>query len=102
MRRCVPRTAPAYAYTLFYESERHRARLTQRIRARFPTAVFTEGAGCFYAAVEIADDLSLLPWIRTFHPWICIAADASPCLARRMRDDAEEALKNYGIQPALS
>ena len=114
---CMERVAPAkpicaaacpappphtLTLTLFYESERHRARLTQRIRARFPTAVFTEGAGCFYAAVEIADDLSLLPWIRTFHPWICIAADASPCLARRMRDDAEEALKNYGIQPALS
>lgn len=85
-----------------YDDERGRDRLIYRIREHEPKAtIHDDGLGTLHVALETVDDLKLMPWLRTFYPIVRVEKDGPAHLAERMKIDIEEALKHYGIRPAL-
>ena len=86
-----------------YDDERGRDHLIYRIREHEPeAAIHDDGLGTLHVTLETFDDLKLMPWIRTFYPIVRVEKDGPAHLAERMKIDIEEALKHYGIRPALS
>ena len=85
-----------------YDDERGRDHLIYRIREHEPKAVIRDdGLGTLHVTLETVDDLKLMPWLRTFYPTVRVEKDGPAHLAERMKIDIEEALKHYGIRPAL-
>lgn len=85
-----------------YTDERSKERLLYRIQEHEPEAVLKDdGKGTIQCTLSVVDDLKPLPWLRTFYPNVRIEEDGPAHLKKRMRDDIEEALKNYGICPTL-
>ena len=86
-----------------YADEFGKERLLYRIQEHVPEAVFEDdGGGTISCILPVVDDLKLMPWLRTFYPNVRIEQDGPARLKKRMCDDIEEALKNYGICPTLS
>ena len=85
-----------------YDDERGRDHLIYRIREHEPKAVIRDdGLGTLHVTLETVDDLKLMPWLRTFYSTVRVEKDGPAHLAERMKIDIEEALKHYGIRPAL-
>ncbi|WP_333686200.1 WYL domain-containing transcriptional regulator [Mitsuokella jalaludinii] len=85
-----------------YDDERGRDHLIYRIREHEPKAVIRDDSlGTLHVTFETVDDLKLMPWLRTFYPTVRVEKDGPAHLAERMKIDIEEALKHYGIRPAL-
>ncbi|MFV0636973.1 helix-turn-helix transcriptional regulator [Mitsuokella sp. WILCCON 0060] len=103
----VPRleeTAPHDMQILFtYTDKASKKHLLYRIQEHAPTAVLEDDEqGTIRCTLSVVDDLKLMPWLRTFYPHVRIEKDGPAHLKERMRDDIEEALKNYGLCPTLS
>ena len=71
--------------------------LLSRIRERLHDAVIIETLSeteCL-GKIPCKDPLKLLPWLRTFHPFLEILPSQQHNLRSRMKKDIEEALTNY-------
>ena len=77
--------------------------IRQRISKRFPSAAFTTKAENFLCCtIQLQDDLSLAPWLRTFYPSLCLGAVSSKVLQERLLEDLKEMMKNYGLHTSVS
>lgn len=71
-------------------------RTLQKIRQRFPQALFTvETENTIFCQLETPDGLALLPWLRTLHPAVELISESTGKLRNRLKKDFEEALRHY-------
>ena len=86
----------------FYKEKNEREELERRIRRRFPEAfIEVVSVGVLRLHLKVHDELSLMPWMRTFYPQISVCGTSRANLQNRMENDLKEALENYGIHPSV-
>ena len=86
-------------------SDHETENIKYRILQRFPQAELSVSdidEHILLCTLSIHDDLKLLPWLRTFYPFLCPHTISSPLLRQRLIADLKEALTNYGIYPPVS
>lgn len=78
--------------------------LRYHIAERYPEATISEeelgGSTILCAAIDAADPLALIPWLRTLEPPVAIVSPAHRELQTRLLTDAEEALAHYDLYTA--
>lgn len=76
--------------------------IRRRILRRMPEAEFAQGTGhLLHCTLLLHDDLSILPWLRTFYPHLCPETISSKVLRERLLDDLKEMFENYGLHAPL-
>ena len=77
-------------------------RIRRRILKRMPEAEISQDPEhSLHCRLQVQDDLSLLPWLRTFYPHLCPKGISSKILRERMLEDLKEMFANYGLCPPL-
>ena len=98
----TPPERHALQLAFHYDAARERDHLIYRIREHEPeAAIYDAGNGTLHVTLEVVDELKLMPWLRTFYPFVRVEQDGPAHLSERMKRDIEEALDHYGIRPTL-